>query len=272
MVKRYDSWSDFVAVASSIDLRKAEKHSGDHNGFYWYGHKTYSEALAMAHNGDESLVAEATALLDKLESVEDGVPTRQWTASPYGAYPVVPEYLSGYPDCMRVIAPTGDVAPVSIYVSTSFSGGISITDMLKHGTTVLALILKLQQVRPVELFLVAETHGSVDGDYFQVIPVDSKPLSLAHACYALTSAAFIRRLTYCVAEVNGGFNGRSWPQSHVAVGQSGHEKYLEFMRNQIGISTDDMQISTLHMSDPILKDPIAWVNQQIARYSTLSNE
>lgn len=260
-VKRFDSWSDFVHAVSQADVVGAESASTS-----WAG-LDYETALEYAKTGDERLVERAQALLDKLESVEDGIPTRQWSASPYGAYPCVPDYLAGMPDCMRTIAPTGDIAPIGIYCSTTSSGCIDTISMQKRGTAILALVLKLQQIRPVELYLTAEL-GSYDCSSFEIIPIDSKPLSLAHACYALTSAGFARQLTYSYARAKLGSTGR-WPIGFTY----GYESatYERCFREACGLSGDDMHIGAIHAHDALLADPIKWVNQQIVRYSALQD-
>lgn len=258
-MKRFDSWSDFVTACDTSEVR-GTKYGRDESRDQWYGGLSFNKALRLARTGDESTVERATALLDKLEAVEDGLPTRQWSASPYGAYPCVPDYLAGMPDCMRTLAPTGDVAPVSIYVSTSVFAGFGADQVLRRGVATLALALKLQQVRPVDIFIVGELDGNENGSSFLVIPLDSRPLCLAQAAYALTNVGFARRLQY------------GYAMAHLGYKYGGYSRVPYSVAYPIG--KDDLYVPTLKDGDTTMNDEadaVRWINQQIKRYSALQD-
>lgn len=265
MLERFESWQSFVVKCEK--LKDGSYNFNEGNNSEWYGRISYNKALDLARKGDESTVKDADKILDKLAAVYMGAEITQWMPSIQGAYPMVPEYLAGEPQCMRRIAPTGDVSPINIYVSTTCSAAMSAKQMLKRGVTILALVLKLQQIRPVELFLFAETHGTTDGSFFQVIPVDSKPLSIAHAAFGLTHVGFTRRLTYTMANARDHFNG-SWPSGYKYGDWNPKSPYNQKVAQAIGLSDQDLFIHSAHVQDKLITDPIAWVNEQVTRYNT----
>lgn len=257
-IVRFNSLGDFARRCGEVSA--IHRHEG---GAYsgWYGDITYEMALSRAISGDDSLVSEAMAILDKLEASIEST-SSQWFASPIGAYPVVPEFLVGLPDCMRRrVSVASEVAPVSVYVSTTCSGSIDSETMLKRGVAILALVLKLQAVRPVRLFLLAETHGAnSEGELLQAIEINSQPLDLATVCYALTHVGFARWLTYSLARELAGFNG-SWPREYKSGGQAWEMR----LRASLDLESQDLYIGAAREWDPCITDSINWVNQQVAR-------
>ena len=264
MIERFESWQHFVNECEKLS-KGGYRHTvkGEDK---WHGSLSYAGALKLARTGDESTVASAEKLLDSLAQVDMGAEVTQWLPAQAGAYPCVPEYLSGSPTCMRRIAPTGDISPINIYVSTTCSAEMSAKQMQSRGVTILALLLKLQQIRPVELFLFAEMHGNTDGSYFEVIPVDSKPLSIAHAAFGLTHVGFARRLTYTMGEARAGFNG-AWPKGYKYGDWNPKSEYNQRVAAAIGLTEQDLFIHSAHVQDKLILDPVAWVNEQVTRYN-----
>ena len=117
------------------------------NGIY------HDLAVVLAKRGDDSFVSHAEALLEKIEGEVDS--HAEWVPSIYGAYPVVPEFLAGSPSSMWRGTRPSDASPVAVWVDLTCSGGFSAKDMEKRGTAILALVMKLQAIRPVDLYLVS---------------------------------------------------------------------------------------------------------------------
>lgn len=256
MLLSFDSLGDFARFADSRVTDYRRENSGS-----FYGGMTWQEAVSSCYSGDLSLVAAAEALLDKIDaSVE--VERRLWSPSLYGAFPSVPDFLAGAPDCMRRLRPDpSDVSPVNIYVSTTSSAGISAETMLKRGVAIIALLLKLQQVRPVSLSLLAELHGQSDGACIECIRLESSPIDLSTACFAICRVGFARHLTYGVAQVMDRFNG-GWPNGYRS------EHWATEIRQRVGMVEQDLYIPAATAWDPIITDPVAWVNAQVAKYGT----
>ena len=255
MIRTFDSIPEFVAEANIC--RYDSPASSD-----WFGDITHKECVRKSRHGDESLVPAAEKLLDKLDAVVE-IARPEWAPAIAGAYACVPEYLAGLPDHMRAMVPAmSDFTPVEIYVSTTCSAGIDSGLMLKRGTAILALVLKLQQMRPVRLNLLAETHGRTDGEYLQVIRVDSAPLNLAVACHCLTHVGFARRLTYGVAQRRDRFNGQ-WPSSY----NSGGAPWEAHVREVLEMNPQDLYIGAARSWDAMIKDPVRWVNAQVQAFA-----
>ncbi len=254
MIKNWNGLGEFVGVAKTTPNYVADCDD-------WTGYIDHATACKKALDGDNSYVEEAEKLLDKLDaSIE--MPQATWQASIYGAYPIVPEFLAGSITPMRHrVEATNDTTPIAIYVSTTCSAVIGSSDMLKRGTAILALVLKLQQVRPVELYLLAETHGRTDGEYLQVIRIESKPVDISVAAFVLCHVGFARHLTYGVAKALDGFNG-SWPNNY----QSGGKGWEMHVREVLEMSPNDLYIGAARAWDDMIKHPVEWVNAQVKQF------
>lgn len=226
----------------------------------WTNYESWSTALNKASHGDDTYASMADKLLDQISDLSDGVPVREWVPSPFGAYPIVPEFLAGLPTPMRVMSPSGELSPVKVVVSTTCSGGIETETMTRRGVAVLALVMKLQAVRPVDLFLLVE--GNVRGreDLFQLIRIDTKPLSIAHACFAMANVAFARSLTYAHMKHYHKWDG-GWTKSYRS------SDYESIVRTACGFGPDDLWIRSAFLHDTMLSNPVKWVNDQLARYT-----
>ena len=126
--------------------------------------------------------------------------------------------------------------------------------------------MKLQRIRPVELLLV-NTLGSNYGhsDSFVCVPLDSKPVSLAHASFALCNVAFARALCYNYAYEYDNAKG-SWPEIY---NQSDYESKVKKL---IGLSPQDLWIKDAHYHDQMVKQPVEWINQQVAKFNMGESE
>ena len=249
------SWSEYLE-----SLRGAV--SASRSASDWTDGESWTSAMHKMAYGDDTYAAMADKLLDEIAEVSEGIPVREWNPSPMGAYAVVPEFIMGFPTCMRTIAPSGELSPVKIVVSSTCSGGIDKSTMTKRGVAILALVRKLQMLRPVELYILVEGNDEKESDnLFQLIRLDTKPLSVAHACFALANVGFARQLTYAHMHHYHGWHG-DWPRSYR------HSDYEAIVRRECEMSPEDLWIKSSHMFDSLLADnPVAWVNQQIARYS-----
>ena len=69
----------------------------------WWGGDSLNKLLDRCLSGDERYIDAAEQLLDQLRT-EIEIPRPQWQQSAWGAFPSVPDFLSGEPDCMRQMA------------------------------------------------------------------------------------------------------------------------------------------------------------------------
>lgn len=261
MMKEY-TWSEYLESLAPCAGSGWAKESGSD----WTDGESFETAKYKMANGDDSYAHMADALLEKISDLAEGVPVREWSPSPIGAYPVVPEFLTGRPDCMRVMSTTGELSPVKIVISTTCSAGLDKETMTRRGVAVLALVMKLQQIRPVELYVLVEGNGGYKGDrnVFQMIKLDTKPLSIAHACFALANVGFARALTYVHLREYHNWDGE-WPRDY---NSSGRGSYGAMVRRECQMTPEDLWIPSSYLSDSkLINDPVGWVNEQLARYS-----
>jgi len=264
MLKRYEGLGEFCRVAKECQGASNSYNDG------WAGNISYSEAIEKSLHGEESYVAEAEKLMDQLDAAIS-VPHAEWASSVYGAYPIVAEFLAGSPTPMRHrVEAESDSSPIAVYVSTTCSGGVDAETMLKRGITILALIAKMQQIRPIEVYLLAETHGQTDGEYIQVIPLDSKPIQLSSVAFAMVHVGFARHLTYTIAEVKDRFNGH-WPDGFSYMSDI-HTTWEPHIRQVVGMGENDLYIPPVKWSDELVREPVKWITKQIAKFTARGDE
>lgn len=256
-VKRFDSLEEFIAISRTCPCTDAEKS--------WFNGETVAQTCEFSLNGNESVVAEAEALIEQLSNITEGAPVNAWGNSPAGAYPIVPEFLAGRPDCMRAMQPTDDLSPVNIYVCTTSSASVDSEEYMKRGAAILALVMKLQQIRSVNLFVTFECDGGrVSDDAIQIIPVESRPLNISQAAYLLSSTGFSRHMTYGYGRTK-----QTSRLSWISEFNSGRPsaQYFTKVAEYYELSSSDIHIKPIHRNDPMLSDPVAWINAQLERYN-----
>lgn len=259
MLKRFESIPAFVDAAS-----KAPEHKFGESAS-WYGNITFKRAQKLALAGDESLVPKAQDLLDKLETTDVETRGRRWSPAPCGAYPVIAEVLAGEPMCMRMpLQADYDTAPLNVYVGINCSAIIDAEQTLNRGVAILALIMKLQQVRPVTLRLITTMHGVSDGNCVFDITLGSTPLDLSVACFTLTHTGFDRHLTHSLAKHLDKFNGKWAKLGWLDTPQ---------LRKYVGMSDKDLYVPPSHATDTqVLTDPLSWVNDKVKHYTQQEQE
>ena len=258
MLRSYDSIEDFSRAAK--DASQYDNGSASD----WYGNETFEQSLEGCFKGDDRLISEADKLLEKIDGESLETTSHKWVPSPQGAFVCVPDYLNNSPFAMRNRKKlVSDLSPIKIYIATTCSSALGSKTMLKRGIAALALLRKLESLRPVQLFLTGELHGKYDGICLQVIRVESQPINMSVACYALAHVAFARHLSYSLARKTDGFNGY-WPTMH-EMNSDGRttENYNNFIRQQLGLEPQDIYIPSAHVYDLMLTNPVAWVNRTV---------
>ena len=242
-----------LAKATGSSIEQRFKQFGCKSGFL--GGEGYSEAIRKARDGDNNLVPAAQALLDSFGlDVETTMRRSQWDL--VGA-PIVPAAMAGFPLSMRRKVPVEDQsAPLTIAISTTSSAGISPEELALRGTACLALVMKLCETRPVNMLMFQEannTKQSLKATHL-ITHIETKPLSLAHACYALTSQSYTRGLGmgYTFSQGDTGH----WPDDYHSQG------YADKLRARLGLSGRDVIIGGWHLNEH--RDPHQWVKDKLA--------
>ena len=253
----YESIGDFAAELDRLPSEQKTRMSA--SGFN--GNETFAQARQSLVKGKLDVVPRADALMTKLAGDAIELGHTQWEQSVAGFIPCVPAYLSGSPESMyRPVEVQSDRAPVRVFASVCVSAGISTDNLEKRGIAILALCQKLTSIRPVELYLYADMGGS-GWACIPCIKVETSPLDLSTATYALSGAAFLRQLCFAWAHERGWETEWAWgrdPNSSDAQSKT---------RKLLGLEDTDLLIPGGYADDPIIKKPVEWLNKQISKYT-----
>jgi hypothetical protein len=229
----------------------------------WTG-DTWEAALQKALRGDTAKVARAEQLLSKLEANIE-LKTRQWVGTVAGAFPSVPDYLSGHPESMRRLTELeSDQTPLRVFVDIVASASLTADQMERRGIAVLAVAMALTASRPVELWTCSALDGA-DGFTNVMIRIASAPLQLSEACAALCNPATARALLYALCHKLNHHQGGWAKTGHTEAG----------LRKMLGTycQPTDLVIKPTHANDEeIIQDPVAWLNQTLKQFSTNQDE
>ena len=261
-MKRWDfnTLSDFVRACDSLSAETKRRHSrSDWTGESWH------ESIGRAGNGGtDDTVPAAESMLARIQANLPEPMARRWELAHAGAFPCVPAFLSGEPESMwsTAEAPT-ESNPVRIFVCSTSSGGVSHDDLLKRGCACLGLVLLASRTRPVELFSYAHCSetDSRRGDAVIVQRLQSHPMMLSEVSYVLTSAGWARNLTYAYLSERLGYRNLHWAEAQRRDSYQGGPA----TRALLGLAESDVLIGPVHAHDPVVKDPIGFVNRELSK-------
>lgn len=254
VVKHFHTPADFLGWLPQHACDQVE-----HSSLDWRGGESYADSRRLLIAGDTRHVDAASQLLDQLlDSVE--VPVQLWQQSVAGYIPCVPAVLAGHPEAfLRPIDEDSDSSPIRVYASVGCSAGISAKDLTKRGIAILALVIKLQAIRPVELWITDDSGGSGYG-LFGCLRIETAPLDLSTAAYALTSAGFFRNLCFEFNYQHGWSGAWAWGKDpRDATSQ-------QRTRDLLGLGDNDLWIPGAFVQDPLINNPVAWVNEQLQKF------
>jgi hypothetical protein len=233
------------------------------SGRRFAGGDTYEDARTNLFRGNADAVRRSDEFLEKLEEEGLSLPQAEWQRNIAGAFPCVPSFITGAPDSMyEQVSVPRDTTPIRIFASVCCSAGVEPETLEKRGVTLLALVRKLQAIRPVELWVYCDIYGK-GGAAIPVIRIDTSTMDLTSASYALAHAGFLRQLCFAWGEDAGrGFDGGwAWnkdPRDPEAIKKT---------RAAVGAREEDMLIPGAYLYDPLVQNPLAWLNEKIAFYS-----
>ena len=203
MIKQFDK-NGHVQFSSPAEFADAVQNDGHRyrSNREWTG-ETFEEAISRTRSGNPARVPEAERMLDKIEADID-LERPEWTSDVAGAFPDVPAFLAGAPDCMRRRAETiSEKAPVRVWVDVTSSCGIQHETLAARGTAALALVMQLnRQGRAVELMTYTSLDGRNNGQSVVIIRQQTAPVDIASVAHCLTSSGYSRTLCYGYSEKN----------------------------------------------------------------------
>lgn len=255
----YDSMGAFRRDLQ--EAKVASRYSGASQSSWWGG-DSFSQLMERTIHGDERHIHQAQAYLDQIQD-ELEIPKPQWSPSPFGAFPSVPAFLSGEIDCMRHLISDPDAsAPVRVFFDPTSSAVIDAKDLQKRGSAALALTMALAQIRPVELWTFSDLDAHGDGMSLISVKIQTAPLMLSEACFALCNPGYARGLTYGLAEVRMGFQGM-WGFGEYCSDAVEREALL---REALGAAPLDVVIPGISYQDELVKDPVGFIKRELARH------
>lgn len=244
----------------------------------FFGKKTLEQQLACSAFGDLSVVEMARRRLDKIQA-DINTPAMTWADDVAGFFPCVPEALSGDPECMRQAEDQqSNTTPLNIFVDLATSCGLAPDLVMRRGCTVLALVMALTAIRPVSLRVGCLMGSSrkadrqEDGEQWCAVStvIDTQPLDLARAAWALADVGCARRLFYGVGETVG-FDG-NWPNfPGVNYGDVQNKKYIKRSAEIFALDGETLYIPPMCVVDREIElmttRPTQWVNKKIAEFT-----
>lgn len=274
MIERFDNVPAFVAAMRKENGIAASQTSGGYSAAKgdrsWSGADGLAGALNDCEQGNcGSALKDAEKLMHEIQAQElMSEHVMRWGPSVVGAIPLIPNALLGVPNSM--LTPLWEAqsarGPIRVFYDCVGSAGIRNADMAKRGTAVLAFVLLMSQIRPVELFVIAGLEGN-GGACIPIVKVETAPLDLKSSLYALACTAFSREIAFAWGYGNdaagtrrGFYGGWAWGSSPK---QDGTGPWHEAMRTVLAVQPDDLLIPGAVWGDPIVKDPIAWLQREI---------
>jgi hypothetical protein len=256
LVARFESLEHLCKAARVMPMRTRDA------DLEWFGNVPDIEtAIRMTKFGEPGLVQQSDALLTQIEDYTDETPRREWVPSPAGVYPIVPEAISGSPTPMRqIVAARSVYGPMNVYINTSASQMYDKHTLLKRGIAILALVRKLSEIRPVDLWILG-SQSRVDRENNTIVltRIETRPIDLAVLAFVLGNCGFERWVHHSMAFGLSPRVGRSLPFAPVSLGNKGHGTIKEYLK----LGEDDLYIPPAHFDTLTHEDPIQWVNKKL---------
>lgn len=254
-----------------VDLLAVSK-QGPHAAYAdsWHGGFNAADTYRKSIEGDESYIAKVEAMLEKV-SAKVNVETSAYRIDNaiVGFAPDVPSAIIGVPECMITMEPTqSDMAPVTVWCNVTTSAGVSADNAAQKGAAVAALVLKLQALRPVALNVVIglDAHNA-RGSNFVIVPITSRPFSMAQLSFILCNPGWARHTYWTVCSGRYGYS-HGWDAIFKRHNRDAWAKALadETLTYLSGDIEHDIYIPPLFLKDPLLENPVKWVEDTMARY------
>lgn len=189
----------FAGLGDFAAVTEATRYGSDHSSDGWGGGSVAKE-VATARNGDPALVEASDRIMAALEAINPPSSAFETQRAVVGGVPSVPDFLSGNPMNMRLrrrVERQG--APLAIGVNLVVSSGVDHKTIQRRGAAVLALVRNLAARRPVSLFVMGGM--KVKGlNLCPVVQIDTAPLDLARAAWALSAVGCARQMMFRAAE------------------------------------------------------------------------
>lgn len=262
VIATYESIGAFCAALDTEVTADKKAQAGSE----WQGGQSWEQARKSILEGHMEVVPKADALIEQLAGASIELDQAQWELSMAGAFPCVPAYLADSPESMfRQVQVKTETAPVRVFASVCCSAGVKPEQLEARGTTILALCMKLTSIRPVELYVYADMGGRGHA-LMPCVKLETSPLDLSTATYALSHTSFLRQLCFSWAY------GKDWDGSWAWGASPTDADSIRQTSEALGVGEHDLLIPGGHLTDPLITRPVEWINEQIARFTTAQEE
>lgn len=209
---RFDGLAEVAGLIERVPPVSDPKSCGWQTPTDWNGYANRERALDWLRGGDLSRVERSDAVLSMLEAINPPAHAFETQRAVVGGVPSVPDFLSGNPMNMRLRRRVQtQKAPINIVVDVCYSSVVDPATIERRGAAALALVRSLSAVRPVTLMVVTGWQMNGGETILTAYDLDTAPLDLARAAYALTSPGFARYASFHCAEAMTGKTGNSFP-------------------------------------------------------------
>lgn len=221
---------------------------------------TARRGLQLLDSPDDTNIDQARALLAQFgESIE--VEQQVWSHSVVGYFPDVPAYLAGDPEHMMVREfIRSDQTPLRVWVGVTSSAGIGESQLVKRGVTLTAFAMAMIARRPVIISPYVNL-GNYNNNAGAIISWDisTEPLVLAELITSIARPEVTRHIgIYACYALQPKCTG-AWDPDYADE---------ERCRDRLGAKPEDLWLGSIHFSDPLLRDPVGWIKEHVARYSS----
>lgn len=275
-IQRFDSMTEWYRYSERGEGRMRSQFGYGGQGDKFLGHTSEREAVAFCErNIGERHMRAARELVDQIDASYRDRDKSHWQPSPFGAYPVVPDYLAGDPFSMRTKHVEEDTtAPIRYYIEAVVSGGTSTHDLERRAAGLAALVMRTVEERPVELYAIIALVNRHNGraGYIGVVPINTHPIDLHSTIAAFATREFCRCMAFSNSEQATGVSSYNcdWLFGHP---DSSYTRALRerCFREALGMDPQDVLMQGGYLADAneFGHDPVKWVHKQIAKQRSI---
>lgn len=270
----YQTFDSPEAYADYLE-QAGRQRSSDEYSDSWAG-CSREQAIKTLRTGDASLLERAQAIIDKLDLAQifsNELPVLEPSLAGFAAN--VPAAIAGHPEAMfsrGFVESPSVMAPLTVYVETNTSAGVSESQLIARGVAVLAFVLVMETMRPIDIYCTSlNMVPGTEKVAGSVVRIASRPMDISRAVWMLTSAGYSRR---CRTEAQYfQHKQRKDPGYWLFRKQPTDVAYIKGYRGLLNLESDDVVISGGHLFDALmLNDPVAWVRKMIEQHSGKQGE
>jgi hypothetical protein len=236
--------------------------SDTHSGWAMNG-ESAETIFNKAVHGDMAAAKRASKMLDKFNKDLE-FKSFAWKSvnSVVGGAVNIGAFCAGVPQCMRQRRRIAtETAPLSIVVDICASSSTSSSTIETRGVAVLALIQRLSNLRPVQLYIATAHHSPNGGNVGILIKMPSH-IDLAKVGNAMASTGFMRYLCFCVENSIKAFGTGAKPwQSHPKYRKHGAAFWRRLSGNE-----ETLFVPPLMGNEEITSRPYEWVESMLKQY------